>query len=130
MLLNFPKNTATPTPYDSGMASASDSIREVLAQNTRTLMKRRGWGQEKLGAKAGISQTHVGNVLRQTVEPTTVIISGLAQAFELPAWLLLVPDLPPEILDSKEVPTLLKTYLEESAQPLSTLVARRAARKT
>lgn len=130
MLLNFPKNTAKPTPYDLEMASASDSIREVLAQNTRTLMKRRGWGQEKLGAKAGFSQTHVGNVLRQAVEPTTAIISGLAKAFDLPAWLLLVPNLPPEILDSKEVPALLQTYLDEAAQPLSTLVARRAARKT
>ncbi|HLA60932.1 MAG TPA: helix-turn-helix transcriptional regulator [Nitrospiraceae bacterium] len=107
--------------------AAKDSIREVLATNTRALMERRGWTQAKVAAKASLSQTHVGNVLRQEVAPTTVVITGLGKAFDLPGWLLLVPELPIEILDSKEVPDLLQTYLEAAAKPLSTLIAQRHA---
>lgn len=130
MLLELLQNDAEAPPYAREMGAAKDSIREVLAENTRTLMKRRGWTQEKLAAKANISQTHVGNVLRQAVDPTTAILGGLSRAFGLPSWLLLVPRLPPEILDSGEVPALLQTYLDAASQPLSTLIAQRAARKT
>jgi hypothetical protein len=76
-----------------------------------------------------MSQTHVGNVLRQEVDPTTAVLTGLSTAFGVPSWLLLVPGLTPEILDSKEVPNLLQTYLEATVKPLSTLIAERAARK-
>ena len=129
MLLELLKNDARAPPYPQDMGAAKDSIREVLAENTRTLMKRRGWTQEKLAAKAQISQTHVGNVLRQAVDPSTAIISGLGRAFGIPTWLLLVPGLPPEILDSGEVPALLQTYLDAASQPLSTLIGQRAARR-
>lgn len=126
MLLVDAKNDARAPPYPFEMA-AKDSIREVLATNTRALMKRRGWTQAQVAHKAGLSQTHVGNVLRQEVAPTTVVITGLGKAFNLPGWLLLIPEVPIEILDSKEVPALLQTYLEASAKPLSTLVAERHA---
>jgi len=93
------------------MGTAKESIKEVLANNTRALMVRRGWNQEQLGKRAGISQTHVGNVLRKEVEPTTTIIAGLANAFGLPEYLLLMPGLPVELLDSNEIPALLQTWL-------------------
>lgn len=130
MLLDGTKNDARAPPYPFDMGTADDSIREVLATNTRTLMERRGWKQIQLAAKSGISQTHIGNVLRREVEPTSKIIAGLARAFGVPAYLLLVPGLPPEILDSREVPNLLQSYLEAAAQPLSAVIARRHARKS
>lgn len=130
MLLDTTKNDARALPYPLDMGAADDSIREVLATNTRTLMERRGWKQTQLAAKAGISQTHIGNVLRQEVEPTSKIISGLAKAFGIQAYQLLIPGLPPDILDSREVPNLLQSYLEAAAQPLSTVIARRHAKKS
>jgi transcriptional regulator with XRE-family HTH domain len=111
MLLNGTQNAARPPPYPVLMAAAKDSIKEVLAANTRALMDRRGWKQERLAKAAGLSQTHVGNVLRKEVEPTTAVIAALAKAFEIPHWLLLVPNLPIELLDSNEVPALLQTWL-------------------
>lgn len=129
MLLESIKNSAGQPPYPFPMAAAKDSIRDVLSTNVRNLMKRRRWTQVQLAGKSGISQTHIGNVLRKEVDASTAILAGLGKAFELPDWLLLVPGLPPEILDSKEIPDLLRTYLEAAAQPLSTLIAQRAARK-
>lgn len=126
MLLGSVHDGAGSSPYPLGM-SAKTSIREVLATNLRALMKRRGWTQEQLGKKAGISQTHVGNVLRKEVDPTTAMIAGFSRAFDIPEWLLLVPQLPVEILDSPEVPNLIKTYLEAAAKPLSAVIAERAA---
>lgn len=93
------------------MATAKESIKDVLAKNTRVLMDRRGWNQVKLGQKAGISQTHVGNVLRKEVEPTTTVIESLARAFGLPGYILLMPGLPAELLDSNEIPALLQAWL-------------------
>lgn len=111
MLLGDAQKAARPPPYPFPMATAKESIKDVLAKNTRALMERRGWGQVELGKKAGISQTHVGNVLRKEVEPTTTIIEGLAKAFNLPGYVLLMPGLPVELLDSNEIPALLQTWL-------------------
>lgn len=127
MLLNGLQNAARRLPYPRRMVTAKESIREVLAANTRALMKRRGWTQTQVASKAGLSQTHVGNVLRREVDPTTAVLAGLGKAFGLPSWLLLVPELPIEVLDSQEVPALVKSYLEAAAKPLSTLVAQRHA---
>jgi transcriptional regulator with XRE-family HTH domain len=94
------------------MPTPKESPNDILVANVRALMKRRGWGQEKLGAEAGISQTHVGNILRKEVQPTTQMIAGLAKAFNLKeAYLLFVPNLPVELLDSNELPALIQTWL-------------------
>lgn len=111
MLLGDTQKAARPPPYPLGMAMAKESIKDVLAKNTRALMTRRGWNQTDLAKRAGISQTHVGNVLRKEVEPTTTIIEGLAKAFGLPGYVLLMPGLPVELLDSNEIPALFQTWL-------------------
>ena len=129
MLLKSLKNRARSPSYPSGMTTAKESIRDVLATNAKVLMKRRGWNQQQLAVKAKMSQTHVGNVLRKEVDPTTAVLGGLGTAFDIPPWLRHVPNLPPDILDSKEVPNLLQTYLAAATLPLSTVIAERAARK-
>jgi len=111
MLLNDVKNPAKPSPYPFSMGTAKQSIRQVLAANVSALKARRDWTQQQIAARGGISQTHVGNVLRAAVNPTTEILEGLSRAFGIPEWMLLVPNLPVEILDSNEVPALLQTWL-------------------
>jgi transcriptional regulator with XRE-family HTH domain len=111
MLLGDTQNAARASPYAVSMGTAKQSIRQVLAANVVALKERRDWTQQQIAAKAGISQTHVGNVLRAQIDPTTAIIEGLSRAFDVPGWLLLVPNLPIELLDSNEVPALLQTWL-------------------
>jgi len=93
------------------MGTAKQSIRQVLAANVAALKARRDWTQQQIASRGGISQTHVGNVLRAEVNPTTEILEGLSRAFGVPEWLLLVPNLPAELLDSNEVPALIQTWL-------------------
>jgi transcriptional regulator with XRE-family HTH domain len=98
------------------MGTARDSIQEVLAANVRALMNRRGWNQEQLAKRADMSQTHVGNVLRKTASPTSTVIGKLAKAFGVADWLLIVPNVPVELLDSNEIPALLQTWLTARLQ--------------
>lgn len=82
----------------------------VIAANVRVMMKRRDWTQEQLAKRAGVSQTHVGNVLRAQHAPSADVIERIAGAFGVPPYLLLVPDLAPEMLDSPELPLLVERY--------------------
>lgn len=111
MLLRGLKNDARAPPYAIHMAADKDPIADALAHNVRVLMARRGWKQEKLAEKAGMSQTHVGNVLRKTAAPTSVVISKLARAFGVSEYVLVMPDLPDHMLDSNEIPSLLKIWI-------------------
>jgi transcriptional regulator with XRE-family HTH domain len=123
MLLADLQNDARAPSYSGVMAK--DANREILANNLRALMQRRGWTQQQLGNKSGISQTHIGNFLRKQVDPTTSMLDALGGAFHLPGWILLIPGLPIEILDSGAIPDLVKTYVEAARKPLSTLIAER-----
>lgn len=81
------------------------------------LMQRRGWNQRQLGDKAGLSQTHVGNVLREHSDVSTSVLESLGVAFGIPGWLLLVPDLRADILDSPEIPAMVARYAGFHAEP-------------
>jgi transcriptional regulator with XRE-family HTH domain len=92
------------------MISAKKSMAAVFAANVKTLMERRKLNQVQLGAKAGVSQRHISNVLRQVHGPSTDIIEKIASAFGLPGWLLMIPNLPPELLDSTELLSVVERY--------------------
>ena len=95
-------NNSGRPPYRSEMA-AKKAIRAVLATNLIALMEKRGWTQQQLEAKSGVSQRHISSLRRETADCTTEVLDALGTAFGIPGWLLLVPDLPIEVLDS---PTL------------------------
>lgn len=110
MLLTDTTNTARASLYAGAMISAKKSMAAVFAANVKTLMERRKLNQVQLAAKAGVSQRHISNVLRQIHEPSTEIIEKLAAAFGLPGWLLMVPNLPPDLLDSTELLSVVERY--------------------
>jgi transcriptional regulator with XRE-family HTH domain len=103
-------NNSGHPPYRSGMG-AKKAIRAVLAANLTALMTRREWTQKQLEAKSGISQRHISSLRRETADCTTEILDALGAAFGIPGWLLLVPDLPVDILDSPELPLLVERYV-------------------
>jgi transcriptional regulator with XRE-family HTH domain len=62
---------------------------EIVARNLRLLRRERGWSQEKLGQKVGISTNYVGMIERQERSPTIAVIEKIAAAFGIePAELL------------------------------------------
>lgn len=103
-------NNSSCPPYRERM-TAKKAIRAVLAANLIALMDRRGWTQKQLEAKSGISQRHISSLRRETADCTTEILDALGAAFGLPGWLLLVPGLTVEVLDSPELPLLIERYV-------------------
>jgi len=107
-------NNSNRPPYRSAMAE-KQAIRAVLAANLIALMTKRGWTQQQLEAKSGVSQRHISSLRRGTAGCTTEILDSIGSAFGIPGWILLVPDLPVEVLDSPEVPLLIERYARGAA---------------
>jgi transcriptional regulator with XRE-family HTH domain len=93
-------------------ATKKAADRSVLAANLKMLMERRDWTQRQLAEKAGMSQTHVGNLIRGDHDASLSVVKILADAFGIPPWLLLVPGLRADILDSPEIPSIVARYAE------------------
>jgi transcriptional regulator with XRE-family HTH domain len=104
-------NRATTSSYLSGMRRKQLATRAVLAVNLRALMDRRDWTQKALEKASGVSQRHISSLLNQKQDCTTEILAQLAEAFRLPGWLLLIPDLAVDLLDSQELPLLVRHYI-------------------
>lgn len=66
--------------------------REVLATNIKTLMKKAGIrSQTQLARITGISQTQIGNILRQETSSSIDLLVRLANGFSCEPWMLLAP---------------------------------------
>ena len=64
-----------------------------FSHNTHYLRNKRGWTQEQLEEKANVSVNEVSKVERGLVIPRLNILDSFADAFEIPASLLLDPHL-------------------------------------
>ena len=66
--------------------------REVLASNIKTLMRHAGiQSQAQLSKFTGVSQTQIGNILRQEKAASIDILDRLANGLNCESWLLLSP---------------------------------------
>lgn len=110
MLVTDSPNIGTRSTYPLRMPTAKESNRAIIAKNVLALMEKRKWTQKQLEAKSGVSQTHISNIRRQANDPSTAILDAIGAAFGIPGWLLLIPDLPIEVLDSPEIPHLVDRY--------------------
>lgn len=64
----------------------------LIAENLRWLMKHSKFSsQPKLQRASGVSQTHIGNILRCDKSPSAEILEKLAAAFGLDVWQLMAP---------------------------------------
>lgn len=86
----------------------------ALADNVRRLMEDAGLSQRELASKAGISQRAVGYLLNykdeQDRHPTTQTVEAVAGAFGVDSWLLMMPDLPVELVKSKRFEKMIENY--------------------
>lgn len=82
------------------------SSKEVLAENLAKLMHQAGQhalNQKEVGLRARCNQRTIGRVLNQEQAATVELLDGLAAAFGIQAWQLLVPDLDPQNLPVQSV---------------------------
>ena len=112
MLATKLQNSARDLPYRQGMEDELFKTRATLKANLIALKDRRGWTQTVLEDKSGVSQRHVSSLLNAQVDPSIEILERLGVAFGIPGWLLLVPDLPVDLLDSQKIPLLVRNYVD------------------
>lgn len=109
-------NSATALLYRASMVTKADG-RAIFAANLRALMQRRGWRQEDLETKSGISQTYISRLLRKQADPTIRVLEDIGAAFGIPGWVLLIPNLDSDTLDSRAIPALVETFRRAAATP-------------
>lgn len=107
-------NSASALLYRAPMVTKADA-RTIFAANLRALMQRRGWRQEDLEAKSGISQTYISRLLRKQADPTIRVVEDIGAAFDIPGWVLLIPNLDGDTLDSRAIPALVETFRRAAA---------------
>lgn len=59
------------------------TIRAKLGQRVRILRQEKGWTQEHLGERAGLTYKFIGQIERAEVSPTLDSLDKLAKAFDL-----------------------------------------------
>lgn len=118
MTLRPGKDSASDLPYPDSMEgedSEAPGFPTVVAKNTATLMKLKGWNQSELGRRSTVSQRHISDLLRGYSDCTTEVIVQLAGAFGIAPWVLMIEDLPAEVLESQRLRILVETYIQNPA---------------
>ena len=101
------------------------TAREILSENLRALMAVRPDldSQPKIAARAGIKQSSVGRIIRGEVECKIDSVDGLARAFGLETWQLLLPGLdvrhPPILRSINDKERALYERLKVAAQDIA-----------
>lgn len=130
MLMLAPRlhNTSRGSVYRIGMKVNRPQVRTAVAANVRALMDRRELTQMQLCAKSGVSQRHISNLINAKGGPGAEVLDAVASAFGLPGWLLMIPGLSVEILDSHSIPLLVESFISAGPEGRE-LIARLAERE-
>ena len=87
--------------------------RATIARNVKRLREARDWSQVKLSKKSAIAQTAVSSVEQESGKaPTLKTLEAIADAFEIPCWMLSVGELPQTDKESlKAMCGVIESYL-------------------
>lgn len=90
---------------------------KALANNLARLMNARAMSQVALAAKSGVGQTTISaliNYRNETDSKATRMdtLARIAKALDVEAWMLLIPDMPIDVLGDKRVIDVIDGYVE------------------
>jgi transcriptional regulator with XRE-family HTH domain len=94
--------------------SNNKPTRESLARNIRYLMKRAEWSESELARRSGVSQKSINNILNLVHSPKLETVDAIAEAFGLTGWHLIMPNLPDDLLTSRTLEGLVRSYVKAS----------------
>ena len=89
------------TPWQKGPQAGSTwfmSSRKTLAHNLRVLRAARGFSQEALADAARVDRTYISALERQKYSVTVDRLDEIAKSLGIETYVLLMNDLPPEVL--------------------------------
>ena len=94
-----------------------------FVENLVYLMERSGIDtQQKLRAASGVSQAHLGSILRREKKPTIMIMENIAAAFRLQPWQLLAPRHILEQGITPELASIIESYARASDEGRVTIL--------
>jgi transcriptional regulator with XRE-family HTH domain len=104
--------------------------RSIFASNLRRLMKARGESQMDLAKRAHVSQKQISNILSGASAPTTETAEALARACGMPAWALMIRELPAADIQRLAIDKMVGAFLDSptETQVYILSVARREAK--
>lgn len=109
-------HTASRSQYPANMRKEI-TTRAAVAQNLRALMRRHdNMTQTQLADASGVSQRHISSILNEQAEPGVEKTRKLARVFGLEGWMLQVPGMPEEVLDSKILGSIVQSLREASPE--------------
>lgn len=107
----------------------SPTLADALGGNLRRLMAHHNLSQLALSKLTGVGQSTISGLASEGSQaepnPRADTIDALARYFGVPAWLLAIPDLPIEVLTSRELATIIEHVV--AASPTGRAVIARVA---
>jgi transcriptional regulator with XRE-family HTH domain len=97
----FARQFGDLTPWQKGPQAGSTSLmssRKTLAHNLRVLRAARGLSQEALADAAMVDRTYISALERQKYSVTIDRLDEIAKPLGIEPYVLLMNDLPPEVL--------------------------------
>lgn len=108
--------------------NATVSCREAIGRNLKQLMADRDMDQVDVAKLSGVAQTTVSNLLRgaasadDTPSPNLKTLENIAAIFNIPAWVLLIPDIPLDQLKCRDLEKLVSCFLRIDADAKKNLL--------
>lgn len=90
--------------------------RRALADNVRYLMQKHGDNQKSLAERSGVSQSNISYVVSSDRHVRLDTVDAIAAAYGLEGWHLINPNLPNDLLESKTLQKLIRTYIDSSPE--------------
>ncbi len=110
--------SARPGAYAGDMAKTDAVL--TIADNLRTLMGARKESQQALANRAGVSQRVVGDILTygrgHFKNPTIRTIDLIADAYSMPVWALMIPNVAADPTVGTRLTKLISSYVAASSE--------------
>lgn len=107
------RQTSTRKHYAADM-SLTREIALGLAHNLNRLMEHFEMSQQDVSRKTGVAQRTISTLTNlenpSAINPRAETLERLAKCFGVPAWQLLVPELPLDLLLSRKLTKLVENY--------------------
>lgn len=88
--------------------------RSALAHNLSYLMRRDKMSEATLARRSGVAQKTINNIRNGISVPTLDTVESLAAAFSISSWHLILPNLPDDLIASREVEAFWNNYVRAS----------------
>lgn len=89
---------------------------ETLARKLNYLMEKHGYSERDMEQKSGVSAKTINNMRNAKHRSAVENVDKVAAVFGLAGWLLIIPDMPDDLMESKNLKNTLKNYAAAGAE--------------